>query len=217
MRGADVSIWCSASLLAAALGGCSLVFPFDEGKLTGSGGAGGDGGSGGTGATTTGSGGTITSDTTTSSGMTVTSGTTGGSGGASTSSGAAAGGSGGTAQGPVVACNFPNVSDCLPGEVCCFDLASPIQDFCAAPEGCGSSAEYGELACEKADDCAAGLVCCGHFVSGLLVRSSYCTTACDLGNDEVTSCATDADCAAGELCDTMVGNEYPSYTFCNPD
>jgi hypothetical protein len=209
MRGADVSIWCSAALLAAALGGCSLVFPFDEGKLTGSGGAGGEGGAGGAGAGTTSSSTTGTSSATTSSGTSSTSSTT--------TSSSGTGGTGGTVSGPVVACNYPMVSDCQPGEICCLDLTSPYVDVCAPRGLCGSPSEYGELTCENSDDCSDGLVCCGHFIGGLNIVGSYCDTSCDLGDGEVASCTTDVDCELSGYCDEMVGSSYPSYTFCNPD
>lgn len=157
---------------------------------TGGGGAGADGGGG--------SGGATTSSTTTSSTTTTTT----------------------TATGAVVQCNFPSVSNCDPGEVCCFDKSEMMPvDFCGNPGSCQPQTKYAELQCENNDDCTGGKVCCAYYVLGADLKpewqSMYCDSACE-DDQEIETCKTNGDCTFPIPCDFLFGDGYPEYKGCFP-
>lgn len=209
------------AVLALALGaqGCNLLAGLDDVKFEGTGGAGGStstqGGGGSAGGTTsstetTGAGGTTSSAETTISSSTTTGETTSSTTSTTTTT---------TATGPVVACNFPDVSDCDPGQVCCFDK-SAVQnvDFCSAPGSCQPPSKYAELACEGDEDCP-GEVCCMYFVLDANMspewQAAYCDAACDAAQERPT-CQSDADCTFPIPCELAFGSAYPTYKVCLP-
>lgn len=207
------------AVLALALGaqGCNLLAGLDDVKFEGTGGGGGttsaQGGGGSAGGTTsstetTGGGGTTSSTETTSSSSTTTGETTSSTTSTTTTT---------TATGPVVACNYPAVSDCDPGQVCCFDTSDTMPvDFCGTPGSCQPSSKYAELACEDNEDCP-GEVCCMYFVLGANMnpewQAAYCDDACD-DAQELATCESDADCTSPMTCKAPFGDAYPSYKFC---
>ena len=208
------------AVLALALGaqGCNLLAGLDDVKFEGTGGGGGttsaQGGGGSAGGTTsstetTGAGGTTSSTETTSSSSTTTNETTTSSTTSTTTTT--------TATGPVVACNYPMVSNCDPGQVCCFDKSDTMPvDFCGTPGSCQPSTKYAELACENDDDCP-GEVCCMYFVLGPNLdhqwQASYCDTACE-DAQELPTCQSDADCTFPTPCKPAFSSSYPSYKAC---
>jgi hypothetical protein len=167
---------------------------------TGGGGMAG-GGSGGSGTTSTaGSGGT---------------GGSGGSGGTTTTTDTGGiGGAGGVPGVAVVPCNYPNVSDCMKGQVCCFDksMNSPM-DHCADKGSCNPSSKYAEIQCNDPSDCP-NQKCCAYVPGG--VEKTYCADSCSVGASEVPACSGDAECIANAApfikCKSVLG--YAAYKFC---
>lgn len=122
--------------------------------------------------------------------------------------------------GPVVQCNYPAVSNCQPGQVCCFDKGDmEPMDFCEAPGNCNPSSKYGELKCDGNEDCP-GKKCCLYFVFDATmkpdVQSSYCADSCDLLSQEFQACEDSGDCSLPNIdCSMIFGNGYPEYKFCD--
>ncbi len=204
------------ALLVTALGaqGCNLLAGLDDVKFEGTGGGGGTtstqggGGAGGTTSSTETTGGTTSSTEMTSSTTTTNETTTSSTTSTTTTT---------TATGPVVACNFPSVSDCDPGQVCCFDKSESMPlDFCGTQGSCQPATKYAELACENDEDCP-GQVCCMYFALDANLnpewQSAYCDTACD-DAQEVKTCQSDADCTFPTPCEPPFGSAYPSYKAC---
>ncbi|MFO0589133.1 MAG: hypothetical protein U0441_16395 [Polyangiaceae bacterium] len=164
-------------------------------------------------------------DTTTTTPMHTTTSDSGGGGTGGT--GGVTGGTGGTTTtsttsvtGPTVTCNYPNVSECMPGQVCCFGPNMPTDD-CGAPGSCNPPTDYIEIACDQDADCAGNATkkkCCAYFagdISGNLVfQKTYCDTACDLASQETSACLTTADCSGILTCQEMLGSAYPDTLFC---
>ncbi|MBK8253787.1 MAG: hypothetical protein IPK82_14120 [Polyangiaceae bacterium] len=149
---------------------------------------------GGTAGTGGGSGGTTASTTTSSTTSTTTTTTTSGGG-------------------PIVPCNYPTISDCEPGQVCCYDKStmSPV-DFCSSPGMCNPSSKYAEIQCNDSSDCP-GQLCCAYVVLGD-VENTYCAPACD-DAQEVRACDDDGDCLTSIpyiACTEVLG--YSAYKFC---
>lgn len=198
-------------LACAALAACDIpAAVFDGGTTTSTGGTSTDGGS---------------------AGQTTATHPTGGSGGrtdtgGSSTGGSTTGGTGGTTTttttttttltGPTVTCNYPNISECDPGEVCCYarDVAT---DVCKPPGNCDPPASYIEVKCDQNADCATNL-CCAYYVQdgiNLKLEKTYCDTACDVVNDnETQACETTADCDFPFECLPLFGAAYPMSLFC---
>lgn len=197
---------------SAALTACDIpaaVFDGGGGGKTTSSNGGSSSGTGGAGGTTT------TTHSTTSDG-----GIGGSTGGSST------GGTGGTTtttttttttmSGPTVPCGWPEpVTECDPGQVCCFDKGS-VGDFCSGPGTCDPPTMYSELKCNENADCTGGKVCCAFYAldpdQQYRVQKTYCASACDSGNQEIATC-TDSSCDTG-ICTQLFGSAYPTYKFC---
>ncbi len=152
--------------------------------------------------------------------------TTGG-GGSGATGGGSTGGTGGTTTttttttttltGPTVPCSWPEpVTECDPGQVCCFDKGS-VGDFCSAPGTCDPPTMYAELKCNENADCSNGKVCCAFYAldpdQQYRVQKTYCAAACDSGNQEIATC-TDSNCSGASVCTELFGNAYPTYKFC---
>jgi hypothetical protein len=192
-----------------------VAFDLDSSSSTSAAASGGGGPAAGGGGSSTGP------QPTTSSGTGAMGGASGSAGsGAGTSSSSSTGGSGG--GGPVLQCNFPEVSYCKPGEVCCLDKApmAPM-DHCASPGGCQPESQYGELQCHANADCSDAKLCCLYFVINVMmkleVQASYCAAACDFGKQEIPACTRDVDCVPypdTPTCQMVLGTAYPDYQFC---
>jgi hypothetical protein len=97
-----------------------------------------------------------------------------------------------------VACG---TSTCGQGQVCCVmagyrNDSGLVRGSCTDPTACSAFA----LACNGAQDCPTGEVCCGHF-SGTSSTAS-CQQACGSGDDQV--CRMPKECPMGDGC-----RDYP--------
>ena len=173
----------------------------------------------------TGGGGADTTTTTTpmhSGGMGGAAGGTGGTGGeTTTTTTTSTGGTGGTPIEVVLQCNYPNVTDCQPGQVCCLDKESPFEDKCAAPGGCAPPTDWTQAACAKDSHCTDGKVCCLNYAYNVVTMASeyttYCDDACTPDKSEFVACETDNECLLpGHTCQKVLADEYTQYTFCFP-
>lgn len=200
---------------AIALGvlGCNEIEGIRAGNLTGPGGASttvssGTAGAGADTSATMGGGGEMTTTTST--------------GGSTTTSEAGSGGSGGsmttttTGDGMGIECNYPAISNCDSGQVCCLDKTDPYMDVCGAPGTCGPASEYSQIICASNSDCAAGSCCLYVVNNGTTTEAtSYCAVQCNAANNELVACNSAAECINAfpfTDCKSVLG--YPSYKFC---
>ncbi len=200
-------------LACAAATACDIpAAVFDGGTSTSTGGTSTDGGSAGQTTATHPTGG--------SGGRT---GTGGSSTGGSSTGGSTTGGSGGTTTttttltGPTVTCNYPNISECNPGEVCCY-ARNALADTCKTPGNCDPPGDYIEVKCDQPEDCTGGKLCCAYYVvdgPGLKLEKTYCDTVCDFLNDyETPACHDDFDCDFPFTCQQLFSTDYPDSYFC---
>ena len=117
---------------------------------------------------------------------------------------------------PQVSCGPPEITingweldPCAPGDVCCFDKATPLGDYCATPPmnmtpACPTATHY-VFACDGPQDCEEGLDCCAN-VSGSSVVGTACAQGCVAPN--LVLCETTADCGTGTCQVVFSDNGY---------
>ncbi len=140
---------------------------------------------------------------------------TGGMGGSPTTTSTGTGGGA-----PNVTCGDGNgvLTDCTPGQSCCFSLEAQSMDHCEATTDCGFN--YYTLRCNAQADCGGTGICCAEFDTILedFLGVIQCDATCDAPNRRM--CKDASECEANEICTQLFADSFapeyaPDYRFCD--